>query len=801
MKIQFLDADYIIEEEEVEIRLFGKNSSGEDVKLADKDFKPYFYVVPGEETDVEQLKTEIRDEDFENDDKRLEVLEVVEENKKILNEERDVVKITTSIPANVPKLKDELWDFPGVKECREFSIPFYRRYLIDMGIRPGKWYEVEINNQESTENFEIAGRLEKIGSETDVEEDGLTKLAFDLEVYQDEIIMLSVCSNNLEKVYTTVEIDRDYVEVFNSEKEIIEKFKELVDEENYDFVIGYNTDEYDFQVLRERCEEHDITLSLGRNGERMKFNRRGRFSGARLKGRVHVDLYPYATHIMSPGLESETLDLDSLAEELLGENKDDMSWKEMKENWENKENLGEFADYALKDSKLTYKLGEEIVPQIQELSKITGLIPFDASRLTYGQLTENYLLRESHHRNMIAENRPSQRRRNERRREGAYEGGFVYEPEAGIYDNIVTLDFRSLYPTVMVSHNISPDTLNLPECEDRFEIEEFDYDFCQDEQGFFPDLIQDLIRSRYELKEKMQDLEENSGEYKRLDNRQQAQKILANSFYGYLGYSGARWYSKECAEATTYLGRKYIEDTIQKAEKQDYEVVYGDTDSVFLQRDNIREVMDEFLEEINNELPEFMELEFEGFFKTGFFTSVEGGGGAKKKYALMDEEGKMKITGFEQVRRDWSPIAKETQKQVLERILNKEPEEAAEIVKNRIEELKNQEIPLEKLKIYTTLTKKPENYDSTAPHVEAVKKAEKRGKEIEVGTTIAYVITKGPGTISDRAELLEYAENYDPHYYIEKQLLPASLRVLKEFGYTEGQLKGKGKQSGLSRFS
>jgi DNA polymerase I len=276
--------------------------------------------------------------------------------------------------------------------------------------------------------------------------------------------------------------------------------------------------------------------------------------------------------------------------------------------------------------------------------------------------------------------------------------------------------------------------------------------------------------------------------------------VLHNSFYGYLGYSGARWYSKESAEATTYLGREYIKDAIDIAQDRGLEMIYGDTDSVMLSADNIKEKMDDFLEEVNSELPEFMELEFEGFFRRGLFTSKESGEGAKKKYALIDGEGNLKITGFEQVRRDWSPIAKRTQKNVLRKVLEDDVDGAVEEVKETIQRLKSGEVDVEDLKIYTTLTKEPEEYDSTSPHVEAAKKAIERGKKIEPETTIDYVITRKGDSISDKAEITEHAESYDADYYIENQVLPVTHRVLKVFGYTEDQLKGKGKQSGLGRF-
>jgi DNA polymerase elongation subunit (family B) len=811
-KIQLVDTDYQVEDDKVAVRCFGKTENGESILYYDRQFLPYVYVVPEEGADIDELEEFIVNESFEEDGESLPIREVERLELEDLRDEREILKVHSNIPAKIPKLKNKFWDLEEVEECREFDIPFYRRYLIDKGIRPASWIEVEGEEIENND-FDKVIDAEKISileekpmekdSPDETEEPGnfeWNTVAFDLEIYEDEIIMASFYSEEFRKVLSTEEIDREFVEAVESEKVLIERLVEIVREEDIDILTGYNTDEFDFDVLRERSNEHNITLAMGLDGERMKFNRRGRFKGARLKGRMHLDLYPFISHVIAPGLDSETLDLDSVAEELLGLRKDDLSWEEMKASWRNKEDLEEFADYALKDSELAFKLAEELVPQMLELSRITGLIPFDACRLTYGQLTENYLLRESHERDMMALNRPSQDSRQKRQRQGAYSGGFVYTPDAGLYENLALFDFKSLYPTVMVAHNISPDTLNPEECEDLFDLEEFDYSFCQDEIGFFPELVEEQVKDRSEIKKQMKEVEEESQEHQILDNRQQAEKILANSFYGYLGYNSARWYSRECAEAITYLGRKHIQDTIEKAEEEGFEVVYGDTDSVFLKKDNIREEMDEFLEEVNQDLPEFMQLEFEGFFTRGFFTSTESGEGAKKKYALLSEEGSMKITGFEQVRRDWSPIAKKTQKRVLRKVLEDEVEEAAEIVKDTIQSLKDGEIPVEDLKIYTTLTKPPEEYGSTAPHVEAVKKAKKRGDEISAETTVAYVIGRGAGSISSRAELLKYAEDYDPDYYIDNQVIPVALRVLKVFGYTEGQLKGKGKQSGLGKF-
>ncbi|MFB6147268.1 MAG: 3'-5' exonuclease, partial [Candidatus Nanohaloarchaea archaeon] len=397
-KIQVIDADYVIEGETPVVRIFGKTTGGENFLGLVDDFTPYFYAVPA---DIDRAEEQLQEEEFEDDGDPLPVTGIDRVVKFDGNDEVEVLKVYTTVPPNVPKLKDEAWDLDSVEECREFDIPFYRRFLIDTGIRPGEWISVEGEGVER-ENFDTALQLKDIETGVDLEEEpGFEKLAFDLEVYDDQVIMASLYSKDYRKLLTIEDIDRDYVEEVENEETLIKRLIEIVENRDVDVLEGYNTDDFDFDVLRDRAEEHNFELSLGRNGERMKFNRRGRFSGARLKGRMHLDLYPFVAHVMAPGLESETLDLDSVAEELLGRNKDDMSWDEMKESWEKKQELEKFADYALKDAELTYYLGEELVPQILELSRIAGLIPFDACRLTYGQLTENYLIREAYERNML----------------------------------------------------------------------------------------------------------------------------------------------------------------------------------------------------------------------------------------------------------------------------------------------------------------------------------------------------------------------------------------------------------------
>ena len=192
--------------------------------------------------------------------------------------------------------------------------------------------------------------------------------------------------------------------------------------------------------------------------------------------------------------------------------------------------------------------------------------------------------------------------------------------------------------------------------------------FCKKRKGFIPEILKELIERRMKIKNKLA-VEKDLRRRKFLDVKQYALKILANSMYGYFGFPRARWYSRECAEATAALGREYIKRTINEVERNGFRAVYGDTDSVYIvlpnetKKEKIVERAKSLLEKINSRLPEAMELEFEGFYPRGIFIT-------KKRYALIDEFSRLIVKGLETRRRDWANIAKETQNDVLMAILH-----------------------------------------------------------------------------------------------------------------------------------
>lgn len=211
--------------------------------------------------------------------------------------------------------------------------------------------------------------------------------------------------------------------------------------------------------------------------------------------------------------------------------------------------------------------------------------------------------------------------------------------------------------------------------------------------------------------------------------------------------------------------------------------------------ESVKENVDKFLLSVNEELPPGMELEFEGFYERGFFVT-------KKRYALIQDD-KIVVKGLELVRRDWAPVAKKTQEKVMMAILkDASPDKAAKIIKEVIDQIKKGETPLEDLVIHTQLTKNPDKYQQKAPHVLAAKKAIERGRNVGRGSIIRYIVIKGKGPISQRAEPVEDVDvaNYDPNYYIDNQVLPAVSRIIDSLGYSQDEIVHQEKQSSLDAY-
>ncbi len=807
MRGLLLDSDYLEWRDPPCMRLFVKTEK-ENFKVLDPHFRDYFFVLS---TDPDDVRKTIEKMEVDKDSEKISSLSVDIVEKKLLGKKKNVLKVFVKKTSDISALREEILDIPSVIETYEHDIPPARKYLIDHELTPMSGIEIKGELREEREEKELI-TTKPPSPAGDIEVD-LHIACFDLETYnpegdprpkKDPIIALSLVDNRgLKKVITwkDFETDLDYVEVVENEEQLIRRFVRLVEENDFDIITGYNTDLFDFPYLSERSDQYSIELNIGRGDSNIRTHRRRFNTVTEVPGRPHIDMYAMVDFLSKIGaIKLTSYTLENVYEHMFDKRKLDFDHTKISEAWDHGgNNAVDLLRYALSDAEATMDVSLEIFPLVRELSRTVKQSLFDVSRMTSGQLVEWLLISNAHKVSELVPPRPGGREY-QKRRKSTYIGGYVLEPEKGLFRNLVVFDFRSLYPTIIVTHNIDPAMLNCDCCslEERVKAPGLEYEFCQSKRGFIPETLDSLIEDRVKLKEEMKDLSEDTREYASLNSRQWALKIIANSFYGMLGYARARWYSKECAESVTRFGRHYIKETIKLAKDEGFEVVYGDTDSLFCKvgsksKDEVRD----FLNKVNENMPGIMKLELEDFYKRGLFI-------AKKRYAMINEAGKIEVKGLEFVRRDWAALAKDTQEAVLEAILKDgSPEKAAEIVQNVTEDIKKGKVDLNDLIVHTRLKKPIDQYKARGPHVAAAERLESEGEEVETGSTITYIVEKGSGSISDRAIPVSQFEGreYDPDYYVHNQVLPAVFRVMEVLGYTEEELcYEKTKQTKLGSF-
>ena len=814
-KIQFfpLDITYRGVDGKAVICLYGKTTDGKQICILDSNFDPYFYVIPKDSSEIAGKLEKIR---IENEIGISFVSKTETVMKKFLGKEVFAIKVYTNLPSGVPIVKDVIKDWEIVASIHEYDIPFVRRYLIDKNITPLVLHEAEgeFVSQKSKVPVLKASSISQVSSDT---LHNPRVLAFDIETYspfdfaidaeKNPIIMLSFHGENFKKVFVwkKFKTNSNHIEFVGNEQQLIEKFKETINDYKPDILTGYFSDGFDLPYLKTRADIHKIKLDIGLDFSELKA-KTGRENTISINGITHLDIFKFIKRVMGDTLETYYYDLNAVASELLDEKKQDVSLAELPNAWDsNNQDLERFCQYCMHDSYLTYSLAVKMLPTIIELVKIVGISIYDVNRMGFSQLVEWYIMRQAPNFNEIAANKPNYNEV-QKRRFNTYQGAFVFEPKPGLYKDIVVFDFRSLYPTILSSHNIGPDTINCSCCKETSKsIEDGNerYWFCAKKSGFIPTLIGDLISRRMRIKEIIK--EEHDEKFAFLDARQNSLKLLANSFYGYLGFFGARWYSIECARSVTAWGRFYIHKVIDKAQKEGFIVLYSDTDSVFLTLDGkSKKDTERFAESINSELPGIMELEYEGFYPSGIFVSAKiGPFGAKKKYALISEHGTLKIKGFETVRRNWSLIAKDAQENVLEIILREHDiKKAFDYVKSIIDDLRNKKIPLAKVIIHTQLQKEILDYAAKGPHVAVAQRLKNKGKKIGAGSIIRYIVTQGNDIIRNRSRIPEEVKEgeYDADYYVNNQVVPAVERIFNVLGYKKEDLLETKEQTRLEGF-
>lgn len=577
MNFTLIDVDYYNTENESVIRLFVKDKNNKSYWLCDKKFKPYLYItLPGSKIEVEKKIKELEKKDF-FDKEKFKIKKI--ENTKKKKDDEQILKLYLNKVSYLIYLRKSLNEM-GIKKY-EYDINFAKRYLIDHYLSPGRKIETEIN--ENNELIKIK-QLDEIG-EIDIG-------SFDLETWSGKkfeigkqpIIMTSFSKSTL---FENKNKNKTKIVSYNTKKvdelKLVENEEELIDELNkdinsLDFIVTYNGDNFDFPYAKKRAEKFKKEFLI--NGEKIKIKRHGLDNSAITSGKQHIDAYQIMRFMQRTGsVNIVKLDLENVSEKVFGIKKEKIHPREINSYWKNKKEIEikKLVNYNKEDGEITLRIAKDFLPLFYEISKLTSESISSSTRNSTSSMVEDLLLKESHKRGIIAENKPHEGEVNARNN-NPIKGGFVKEPISGLHKNIAVIDFASLYPSIIISHNISPETANCcnhKECKNNTSPD--GTIFCTKTIGLFPQILEGMLKQRLLFKKEYKEKKEKGVDDKILFAKQWALKIILNSAYGYLGYPRARWYSRECASATTAWARNYIKETIQKAENSGFGVLYGDS--------------------------------------------------------------------------------------------------------------------------------------------------------------------------------------------------------------------------------
>ncbi len=765
-----LDLNHETYEGKSSIWLWGITHKGKRVLVIDDNYRAYFYLLPRKDQDPEELRKKL-----EAEQPHPSVESATIEKKKLLADERVVLKVFCKDPDFLEKAARETLKKTGAEATYEEKLRLAIKYQYDHGIKPCQWYEVDTTASSiDPEKFSVQETLTATDHPHAIAKEELPSL----DLFSFSLLSVSKIGapNAIRDPVQLISwrTNKDSSEVLltqaHSDESIIQKFGEDVTKTNPDFVLSFEGNGVHWPYLVKRANKTKIPLKVGRDGGPPHQSLYGHYS---LIGRANVDLLNFSEDLY----EVKNKTIENVARYLGIKFSDQKTIDETSyfDYWSKPDQRKILVKHVEVQTETVLKIGEEAIDYVIQISALSGLPPDQVIAAAVGFRVDNYLMMETHNLGQLIPPRTEQPII-------PYKGAIVLEPKVGLHDNVASLDFSSMYPSLMIKYNISPDTLVTgKEREDVFEVPEVKHRFRKSPSGFYRIVLTKLIEARKTTKAELKRTAPSDSRYPLLKAREKAVKVMTNAVYGYAGWAGARWYSKEVAESAAALGRETINRAISFAKSLGLSVFYGDTDSLFVNYEE--KLVQKFQAEIDRQLG--LEINLSEIYKRILFTE------AKKKYAGLKTDGQIDVVGLEAVRGDWSNLARDVQNTVLRMVLeDSSPMRATTYVQDLTRDLKSKKLPLSSFIIWKTLTKPVEGYEVNAPHVEAAKKMAKDGWPITAGDKVGFIITKRPGKLFQKAEphYKVTIEEVDYDYYIRNQIVPAAARILEILGVSEEQL-------------
>jgi len=764
------------------------------------------------------------------------------------DKEIDMSKITVADPLAIGGTAGDK-SIRNIIETWESDIKYYENYLYDRKLIVGKYYEIKDGklNQKAVEleipnevKIELKSLLwDKVDSDSMVDAEQFKKfisewadllnqpipkikrLSVDIEVEavvgripdpkvaEKKVTAIGLKgSNGFDQIFVLKtegteqginELDQSVKIVFydlDKEKDMIQDAFDIIKE--FPFVITYNGDEFDLPYLYNRAERLGIKNSM--NPLYMMRN------SATLKQGVHLDLYrtfsnrAFQIYVFSQ--KYTNFSLNSVSKAMLGKEKIDygLEFDQL--------TLYQTANYCYNDALLTYELtsfNNDLLMNMLVIIARIGRMPIDdIARMGVSQWIRSLFYYEHRKRNCLIPKREELERRSEGVMSDAvikdkkYRGGLVIEPKKGIHFDVVVMDFASLYPSIIKVRNISYETVRCPheECK-KNTIPQTNHWSCLKKNGLTSMIIgslRDLRVNYYKSLSKKETLtEEQRQQYTVVS---QALKVILNASYGVMGAEIFPLYFLPAAEATTAIGRHTILETIKKCEETGIEVLYGDTDSLFIKKPT-EEQIQQVIEQAKKD--HGVDLEIDKEYRYCVLSN------RKKNYFGVTKDGKVDVKGLTGKKSHTPAFIKKLFYELLE-VLSKvqtmdDFTNAKSEISKKIEvcakKLEAKEIPIEDLTFNVMLSKAISEYVKTIPqHIRAAKQLEAT-REIKKGDIISYIkIQNKPGV--KPAELAK-KEEIDSKKYME--FLESTLeQITSSMDMDFDTILGKPKQTGLDEF-
>lgn len=604
-----------------------------------------------------------------------------------------------------------------------------------------------------------------------------TTLSLDIETGRDGSLYSIGLSYNgkgriEEKVYMlggAREVVNDTLTLCPTEKDLLLEFLSFLERTDPDLILGWHVVGFDLAFLAKKALANGVDLRMGRDGSTLELQERANAMYATIKGRVVLDGPPL---LRSNFFSFTNMKLDTVAHEVLGTGKDiSASGMDKVEEIERRfrEDKEALAFYNIEDCRLVHQIFTKLdIYNLIYARAIYSGQQIDKVGYSTGAF-DHFFLPRLHRKGLVAPNVLDMSR------EEHSAGGMVIEPTAGLFRNVAVFDFKSLYPSIIRTFFIDPYSRLCSHVEP---VKSPSGIVFSRKEHILPELLEELGRKRSNAK----------------DNGNaalsQAIKILMNSFYGVMGSPKSRFYHSDLPTAITSAGHWILTQSIAFFDNLGLKVLYGDTDSLFVQlkgeyleskkHEELVTNLNYYLERIIQDqfdCQSRLEVELEKVYEQIFFSQARGSDqGAKKKYAGWKDHA-IEFVGMEYVRSDWTQLAKDFQYELFLRLFQGEPLEV--FIKDEIKKLEAGHYD-QKLVYKKKLSKKVEEYTKNIPpHIRAAQLLEpekRRGLR-----SISYIMTsQGPRPVEADGD--EVKEQPDYGHYIEKQLRPVAQTVLQGQG-------------------